>query len=125
MLDAGHCAYLGVPLGGPGGAPLGALAVYAREPRQWREEEIDAMLALGASTSAALSNAQLYHRVALGKDAPEHESSPPRNTTGSMRKQMMRALAAIKPGFIHIRAFMADSSAISAFSLGWSSTPAA
>jgi hypothetical protein len=58
------------------------------------------------------------------KDAPEHESSPPRNTTGSMRKQMMRALAAIKPGFIHIRAFMADSSAISAFSLGWSSTPA-
>jgi PAS domain S-box-containing protein len=68
MLGAGHSAYLGVPLAGPEGAPLGVLAVYAREPRQWREEEVEAMFALAASTSAALSNAELYQRVALEKE---------------------------------------------------------
>jgi two-component system sensor histidine kinase VicK len=44
------------------------LAVYAREPRPWRPEEVEAMLALAASTSAALSNAELYQRVALEKE---------------------------------------------------------
>jgi len=39
--------------------------------------------------------------------------------------KMRRAAAGNKPGFIHIPAFMAESSAINAFSLGWSSTPAA
>jgi PAS domain S-box-containing protein len=68
MLAAGNAAYLGVPLAGAEGAPLGVLAVYAREPRLWRDEEIDAMLALAASTSAALSNAELYQRVALEKE---------------------------------------------------------
>jgi PAS domain S-box-containing protein len=42
--------------------------VYAAEPRPWRAEEVDAMLALAASTSAALSNAELYQRVALEKE---------------------------------------------------------
>jgi hypothetical protein len=37
---------------------------------------------------------------------------------------MIRPAAAIKPGLVHIRAFIAESSAISAFSLGWSRTPA-
>jgi PAS domain S-box-containing protein len=68
MLAAGNTAYLGVPLTGSEGAPLGVLAVYAREPRLWREEEVEAMLALAASTSAALSNAELYQRVALEKE---------------------------------------------------------
>jgi PAS domain S-box-containing protein len=68
MLAAGHAAYLGVPLAGAEGAPLGVLAVYAREPRRWRDEEVEAMLALAASTSAALSNAELYQRVALEKE---------------------------------------------------------
>jgi PAS domain S-box-containing protein len=68
MLAAGNAAYLGVPLAGPEGAPLGVLAVYARQPRPWREEEVEAMLALAASTSAALSNAELYQRVALEKE---------------------------------------------------------
>jgi PAS domain S-box-containing protein len=67
MLES-HAAYLGVPLAGPEGTPLGVLAVYGREPRPWREEEVDAMLALAASTSAALSNAELYQRVALEKE---------------------------------------------------------
>ncbi len=54
MLSGGNAAYLGVPLAGPEGAPLGVLAVYAAEPRPWREEEVEAMLALAASASAAL-----------------------------------------------------------------------
>jgi PAS domain S-box-containing protein len=68
MLSGGHAAYLGVPLAGPEGAPLGVLAVYAVEPRPWREEEVEAMLALAASASAALSNAELYQRVAMEKE---------------------------------------------------------
>jgi PAS domain S-box-containing protein len=68
MLAAGNAAYLGVPLAGPEGTALGVLAVYAQQPRPWREEEIEAMLALAASTSAALSNAELYQRVALEKE---------------------------------------------------------
>ena len=68
MLAAGHAAFLGVPLAGAEGAPLGVLAVYAREQRHWRDEEVEAMLALAASTSAALSNAELYQRVALEKE---------------------------------------------------------
>jgi PAS domain S-box-containing protein len=68
MLGGGNAAYLGVPLAGPEGAPLGVLAVYAAQPRPWREEEVEAMLALAASASAALSNAELYQRVALEKE---------------------------------------------------------
>jgi PAS domain S-box-containing protein len=68
MLAAGNAAYLGVPLAGPEGAPLGVLAVYCKEPRPWRDEEVDALLALAASTSAAVSSAELYQRVALEKE---------------------------------------------------------
>jgi PAS domain S-box-containing protein len=68
MLEGGNAAYLGVPLAGPEGTPLGVLAVYCEDARPWREEEIEAMLALAASTSAALSNAELYQRVALEKE---------------------------------------------------------
>jgi two-component system phosphate regulon sensor histidine kinase PhoR len=68
MLAAGHAAFLGVPLVGPEGALHGVLAVYSRTPRSWREEEVEAMLALAANTSAALSNAELYQRVALEKE---------------------------------------------------------
>jgi PAS domain S-box-containing protein len=68
MLAAGHAAFLGVPVGGPEGATVGILAVYASMPREWREEEIEALLAVAASTSAALSNAELYQRVALERE---------------------------------------------------------
>jgi PAS domain S-box-containing protein len=68
MLQSGHSAFLGVPVGGPEGATLGVLAVYASMPREWREEEIEALLAVAASTSAALSNAELYQRVALERE---------------------------------------------------------
>ncbi|HSX22098.1 MAG TPA: GAF domain-containing protein [Gaiellaceae bacterium] len=68
LLAAGNAAYLGVPLAGSEGAPLGVLSVYAREPREWREEEVEAMQALAASTSAALASAELYQRVAMEKE---------------------------------------------------------
>jgi PAS domain S-box-containing protein len=68
MLEAGHGAYLGVPLAGPEATPVGVLSVYAAGPRAWREEEIEALLAFAASTSVALSNAELYQRVALEKE---------------------------------------------------------
>jgi PAS domain S-box-containing protein len=44
------------------------LAVYGAKPRQWRQEEIEALRALAANTSAALSNAELYQRVAVEKE---------------------------------------------------------
>src|SRR5439155_25784597 len=68
LLARGYGSYLGVPLVGPEGALHGVLSVYGRRPRAWREEEVEALLALAANTSAALSNAELYQRVALEKE---------------------------------------------------------
>jgi PAS domain S-box-containing protein len=68
ILAAGYAAYLGVPLSGPEGAPAGVLAVYSRRQRTWRPEEIEALLALAANTSAALANAELYSRVSIEKE---------------------------------------------------------
>ena len=70
VLELGFRAYLGVPLAGPEGALHGVLAVYGREPRAWREEEIEALGALATNASVALANAELYQRLAL-----EHEQS--------------------------------------------------
>jgi PAS domain S-box-containing protein len=68
ILASGHHAFLGVPLAGPEGTVHGVLAVYARRPRVWKREEIEALVALAANTSAALSNAELYSRVSLEKE---------------------------------------------------------
>jgi PAS domain S-box-containing protein len=68
MLAAGHSAFLGVPVAAAEGAVAGVLAVYAEQPREWREEEIEALQAVAASTAAALSNAELYQRVALERE---------------------------------------------------------
>ena len=68
LIAGGYSAYLGVPLSGPEGAPAGVLAVYARRPRRWRAEEIEALQALAGNTSAALANAELYSRVSLEKE---------------------------------------------------------
>ncbi|HYY03097.1 MAG TPA: GAF domain-containing protein [Gaiellaceae bacterium] len=68
IVAAGHRAFLGVPLSGPEGALHGVLAVYVRRPRTWRSEEVEALQALAANTSAALSNAELYSRVSLEKE---------------------------------------------------------
>ena len=43
-------------------------SVYARRPRTWRAEEVEALQALAGNTSAALANAELYSRVSLEKE---------------------------------------------------------
>jgi PAS domain S-box-containing protein len=68
VLAAGFAGYLGVPLVGPEGALHGVLSVYTKEPRQWREEEVEALAAFAATASAALSSAELYQNVALEKE---------------------------------------------------------
>jgi len=68
FLVAGYAAFLGVPLAGPEGTLAGVLSVYARKPRKWRPEEVEALLALAGNTSAALANAELYSRVSLEKE---------------------------------------------------------
>jgi PAS domain S-box-containing protein len=68
ILEAGHRAFLGAPLLGAEGAVHGVLAVYAQEPRSWREEEIEAIAALAGNASVFLSNAELYQRVVLERE---------------------------------------------------------
>jgi len=68
VLAAGYAGYLGVPLVRPEGAVYGVLSVYAKAPRQWREEEIEALAAFAGNASAALSSAELYQSVALEKE---------------------------------------------------------
>ena len=68
LLESGHRAYLGVPLTLRDGALYGVLSVYASEPREWREEEVQALGALAANASVALSNAELYQRVAVERE---------------------------------------------------------
>ena len=70
VIAQGHRGYLGVPLAGGEGSVRGVLAVYASEPRDWRDEEVEALSALAATASVALANAELYQRLAL-----EHEQS--------------------------------------------------
>jgi PAS domain S-box-containing protein len=68
FLAAGHAAYLGVPLSAPDGSLYGVLSVYGRAPRVWREEEVQALVALAANAAAALTNAELYQRVAVERE---------------------------------------------------------
>ena len=68
LLAAGNRAYLGVPLAAREGGLYGVLSVYSREPRAWRDEEVGALVALAASAAVALSNAELYQRVAVERE---------------------------------------------------------
>jgi PAS domain S-box-containing protein len=68
LLAFGHRGYLGVPLGGREGALHGVLSVYTVEPRAWREEEVQALVALAANAAVALSNGELYQRVAVERE---------------------------------------------------------
>jgi len=63
MLAAGYAAYLGVPMMGAEDNAHGILAVYSRRPREWREEEDEALHALAATATAARINAELYQGV--------------------------------------------------------------
>jgi GAF domain-containing protein len=59
MLAAGYAGYLAVPMIGPAETVHGILAVYSTRPREWREEEADALHALAATAAAARVNAEL------------------------------------------------------------------
>jgi PAS domain S-box-containing protein len=61
-------AAVAVPMTAPGGGLHGVLSVYAAAPRGWRSDEEQALVALAAMASAALSNAELYQRVAEEKE---------------------------------------------------------
>jgi PAS domain S-box-containing protein len=68
LLESSMAACVAVPVRGQGGGLLGVLTVYSIAPRAWREEETQALTALGVVASAALSNAQLYQTVAEEKE---------------------------------------------------------
>ena len=63
LLAAGQAAYLGVPMIGTDGSVQGILAVYAERPRDWSDEEAEALHALAANATAARANAELYQGV--------------------------------------------------------------
>ncbi|HWL32430.1 MAG TPA: GAF domain-containing protein, partial [Gaiellaceae bacterium] len=63
MLAAGYAGYLAVPMIGPEESAHGILAVYSTRPREWRDEEADALHALAATAAAARVNAELYQGV--------------------------------------------------------------
>jgi two-component system phosphate regulon sensor histidine kinase PhoR len=67
-LAAGYRAFLAVPLVGSEEGQQGVLSVYARRPRSWQPEEVEALAALAGNASAALASAELYQRVALEKE---------------------------------------------------------
>ena len=72
LIPAGsYGGYAAVPLVGPDGNVHGVLAVLSAGPREWRRDEIEALQALAANAAAALSNAELYQRVALEKSQSE------------------------------------------------------
>jgi PAS domain S-box-containing protein len=68
LLAAGYRAYLGVPLFASEGGPHGVVSLYARRPRGWRDEEIEALVALAGTASAVLANAELYQHVAIERE---------------------------------------------------------
>jgi PAS domain S-box-containing protein len=68
LLAAGRRGFLGVPLYATEGDLRGTLAVYSDQPRDWRDEEVEALVALAGNAAAVLANAELYQRVAVEKE---------------------------------------------------------
>jgi PAS domain S-box-containing protein len=64
-------AAVAAPVVGRGGGLRGVLSAYAASPRAWRPDETQAVVALAALVSAALSNAELYRDVAEEKERSE------------------------------------------------------
>jgi PAS domain S-box-containing protein len=71
LLGEGMQAAVAVPVVGRGGGLRGVLSAYAAAPRAWRPDETQAVVALAALVSAALSNAELYRDVAEEKERSE------------------------------------------------------
>jgi PAS domain S-box-containing protein len=71
LLERKLAGCLAVPMTAHGGGLYGVIAVYSREPRAWREDETQALVALAATASASVANAELYQRVAEEKERSE------------------------------------------------------
>jgi len=63
MIAAGHLSSVGVPMIGPDGGVRGVVCVYDFKPREWRDDEAEALLALGSVAAAARDNAEQYQSV--------------------------------------------------------------
>jgi two-component system, OmpR family, phosphate regulon sensor histidine kinase PhoR len=68
LLAEAMAACAAVPMVAHGGGLHGVLSVYGASPRAWRADEVQALVALAAMASAALSTAELYQRVAEEKE---------------------------------------------------------
>jgi PAS domain S-box-containing protein len=64
LLEGDMTAAVAVPMVAHGSGLYGVLAVYARAPRSWRDDELESLAALAASASASIANAELYQSVA-------------------------------------------------------------
>ena len=71
LLAKGAGASVAVPMFAHGGGLHGVLSVYAAAARAWSEDEVQALVALAAVASAALSSAELYQRVTEEKERSE------------------------------------------------------
>ncbi len=71
LLASAMLACVAVPMVAHGGGIHGVLTVYSATPRGWSEDEVQALSALAAVASAALSTAVLYQRVAEEKERSE------------------------------------------------------
>jgi PAS domain S-box-containing protein len=68
LLGGGLTAHLSVPVAAADGSIEAVIAAYAAAARTWRADEVDALVAVAASASAALANARLYQSVAYEKE---------------------------------------------------------
>lgn len=68
LLEQGASACAAVPMFAHGGGLYGVIAVYSRQPRTWRDDDIESLSALAAAASASVANAELYQRVAEEKE---------------------------------------------------------
>ncbi|HEY7560717.1 MAG TPA: GAF domain-containing protein [Gaiellaceae bacterium] len=68
LLEGRAAACVAVPMSAHGGGLSGVLAVYSRDPRAWRDDEVESLSALAAAASTVLANADLYQRVAEEKE---------------------------------------------------------
>ena len=71
LAPGGYRAYVGVPMIAPDGSVYGVLSALSSRRRDWRSEEVDALQALAGNAATALTNAELYQRVALDKGQSE------------------------------------------------------
>ena len=71
LLGSAMVSALSVPMIAHGGSLYGVLSVYVPRIRTWRDDEVQALIALAATASAAVSSADLYYRVAEEKERSE------------------------------------------------------